>query len=450
MLVLLGAEETRETFAGLETWQIVLWYCLIAVSVAIFLFGAARLALKYRRGRARRSASAARWSGRRGRRRSSPRTPGSAAATRSRASRTSSSSTASSSSSSGRRSWPSRTTSPSPCSAGSSGTGGSTSPTRSSSTSSASRSSSGSPSSPSSAASSGRSGSPTRAPPTRRPRSPARRGSTERGLGLPRQPLLPRPHGLPARGLPDRGRRPRPSRCGRRSAGSSATPSWRSGSTGSAAESATGDDLVGPRRLRALLGRLDPVHEGGAHARGPRRRGGEGRARRQPARAAPAGREARGGRLRDDRRARSQAPRSTSTPARSAASATTPARRRRRAIRSRRATSILDLREVAEGAMGNRAALRIPPRFPEHAELLGDDQARDALVVHAVHGVRRDLPGRASSTCRSSTRCAARSSSGARWTRSSSDARDDLHVGQLVRRGEAQARRAGRRSSTSR
>ena len=51
MPVLLGAEETRETFAGLETWQIVLWYVLIAVSVAIFFFGVARLALKYRRGR---------------------------------------------------------------------------------------------------------------------------------------------------------------------------------------------------------------------------------------------------------------------------------------------------------------------------------------------------------------------------------------------------------------
>jgi Fe-S oxidoreductase len=32
---------------------------------------------------------------------------------------------------------------------------------------------------------------------------------------------------------------------------------------------------------------------------------------------------------------------------------------------------ILDLREVAEGSMGNRAALGIPPRFPEHAEILG-------------------------------------------------------------------------------
>jgi Fe-S oxidoreductase len=53
MPVLLGAEETRETFAGLETWQIVLWYVLIAVSVAIFLFGAGRLVLKYRRGRTR-------------------------------------------------------------------------------------------------------------------------------------------------------------------------------------------------------------------------------------------------------------------------------------------------------------------------------------------------------------------------------------------------------------
>jgi Fe-S oxidoreductase len=44
---------TRDTFAGLETWQIVLWYSLIAVSVAIFFFGVARLVLKYRRGRTR-------------------------------------------------------------------------------------------------------------------------------------------------------------------------------------------------------------------------------------------------------------------------------------------------------------------------------------------------------------------------------------------------------------
>jgi Fe-S oxidoreductase len=43
--------QTRETFAGLETWEVVLWYTLIAVSVAIFFFGVARLVLKYRRGR---------------------------------------------------------------------------------------------------------------------------------------------------------------------------------------------------------------------------------------------------------------------------------------------------------------------------------------------------------------------------------------------------------------
>ena len=43
--------ETRETFANLQTWQIVLWYCLIAVSVAIFFAGVVKLALKYRRGR---------------------------------------------------------------------------------------------------------------------------------------------------------------------------------------------------------------------------------------------------------------------------------------------------------------------------------------------------------------------------------------------------------------
>jgi Fe-S oxidoreductase len=53
MPVLLGAEETRETFAGLETWQIVLWYVLIGISVAIFAFGVGRLVAKYRRGRTR-------------------------------------------------------------------------------------------------------------------------------------------------------------------------------------------------------------------------------------------------------------------------------------------------------------------------------------------------------------------------------------------------------------
>jgi Fe-S oxidoreductase len=51
--ILLGQEQTRETFDGLPTWAIVLWYVLIAISVAIFAFGVARLALKYRRGRTR-------------------------------------------------------------------------------------------------------------------------------------------------------------------------------------------------------------------------------------------------------------------------------------------------------------------------------------------------------------------------------------------------------------
>ena len=42
---------TRDTFAGLETWQIALWYGLIVLSVAIFVYGVLRLLLKYRRGR---------------------------------------------------------------------------------------------------------------------------------------------------------------------------------------------------------------------------------------------------------------------------------------------------------------------------------------------------------------------------------------------------------------
>jgi Fe-S oxidoreductase/nitrate reductase gamma subunit len=42
---------TRQTFANLSTWEIVLWYCLVAVSTAIFLWGVVRLAQKYARGR---------------------------------------------------------------------------------------------------------------------------------------------------------------------------------------------------------------------------------------------------------------------------------------------------------------------------------------------------------------------------------------------------------------
>jgi Fe-S oxidoreductase/nitrate reductase gamma subunit len=43
--------ETRQTFAGLAHWEIVFWYGLIVVSTSVFFYGAARLALKYRRGR---------------------------------------------------------------------------------------------------------------------------------------------------------------------------------------------------------------------------------------------------------------------------------------------------------------------------------------------------------------------------------------------------------------
>jgi Fe-S oxidoreductase/nitrate reductase gamma subunit len=59
--------ETRQTFAGLPHWEIVFWYGLIAVSTAIFFWGVARLVRKYGRGRgplelrglARRTVSAA-------------------------------------------------------------------------------------------------------------------------------------------------------------------------------------------------------------------------------------------------------------------------------------------------------------------------------------------------------------------------------------------------------
>jgi Fe-S oxidoreductase len=42
---------TRSIFADLATWEIVVWYCLVVVSTSIFLWGAVRLLLKYRRGR---------------------------------------------------------------------------------------------------------------------------------------------------------------------------------------------------------------------------------------------------------------------------------------------------------------------------------------------------------------------------------------------------------------
>jgi Fe-S oxidoreductase/nitrate reductase gamma subunit len=42
---------TRSTFADLATWEIVVWYCLVVVSTAVFVWGVGRLVLKYRRGR---------------------------------------------------------------------------------------------------------------------------------------------------------------------------------------------------------------------------------------------------------------------------------------------------------------------------------------------------------------------------------------------------------------
>jgi Fe-S oxidoreductase len=46
----LTGNETRETFAGLATWEKGLWYGLIAISVAVFFWGVVLLARKYRRG----------------------------------------------------------------------------------------------------------------------------------------------------------------------------------------------------------------------------------------------------------------------------------------------------------------------------------------------------------------------------------------------------------------
>ncbi len=109
------------------------------------------------------------------------------------------------------------------------------------------------------------------------------------------------------------------------------------GFAGGAAESAHRVNWWVHGAGRARLRRLDPVHEGGAHDRGAGRGGRARREGRPAARADPS-------RTRSPRRsATSGSPISRrgtcsiSTPARSAASATRRARRRRPAIRSRRA-----------------------------------------------------------------------------------------------------------------
>jgi Fe-S oxidoreductase len=47
----LSRTETRETFAGLATWEKAFWYVLIAISVAVFAWGVWELVRKYRQGR---------------------------------------------------------------------------------------------------------------------------------------------------------------------------------------------------------------------------------------------------------------------------------------------------------------------------------------------------------------------------------------------------------------
>ena len=71
------------------------------------------------------------------------------------------------------------------------------------------------------------------------------------------------------------------------------------------------------------------------------------------------------------------------------------------------------------------------------------DQARDDLVVHAVHGVRRDLPGRDRARADHQPAPPPARRPGRDGRAAPDDARDDLRDGQLVRRAEAQARALG-------
>ena len=373
-------------------WQNVLWYVLIVVSTAIFFWGAARLALKYRRGRTPvplRQPGRAR-SRTTHRRRHARLDPAARPARRARA--PARSSTASSSSSSGRRSSPSRTTSRGRCSASTSG--GLVLPrllalprrVRRGADRRARRHGG------EARASCGRSGSTTGGPTA--PRASTTGAVRDRRLGVPRPPLLPGADRLPARGLPDRRRRPRASRCGRPSAGSSARASATSGSTASGRRPRTSSSggctaswrsSSSPRsrsRRRCTCRRARPTWRVQRRARGNRLL------------PLPAERKARGGRLRAHHRL---SPKhlvdldacTKCGKCHAACPATAPA------TRSRRATSSSTCASSRRARWGSGRRSHVEP-LHEHESIRArrSDQARDALVVHAVHGVRRDLPGR--------------------------------------------------------
>ena len=79
---MLAQEATRETFANLPIWAIAFWYFLIFLSTGILFYGIYRLARKYRQGRGPAELDRPARRSRRGRRRSSSPTRGSADATR--------------------------------------------------------------------------------------------------------------------------------------------------------------------------------------------------------------------------------------------------------------------------------------------------------------------------------------------------------------------------------
>ena len=201
-------------------------------------------------------------------------------------------------------------------------------------------------------------------------------------LGVPAAAVLPRPVGVRCSrrcGSRSTGRR---SRCGRRSGTPSAAGSTRPGSA-----------PARPRRCGTSPGGCTASSRCRSSPRFPYTR----RCTCWPGRPAcrcatrqsehAAGRA--GGRLRDVRRLPAAAP---GRPRRLHALRPLPRGvpgDGRRACRCRRATWCSTCSATARARAGAR------------------DRLRHALVVHAVHGLRRDLPGRASSTCRSSTCCGA-------------------------------------------
>ena len=434
---------TRETFAGLADWELAVWYVLIAISTAIFLYGErARLDLKVpaRSGAAGSSTDLSRVRPGGSDRLGPP--PGSHGATAGPGSRTCSSSAASSSSCAGTTILAFEDDFTDPSSASSSSAAGSTSATRSSSTSSASllvvgllvlavkRG-------------------------MQRPRrldyhgptATRTGGATSSGTGLSRDRSLPRSDQLLLEALRIAELNPR-SRRGRRSAGWSerlreaASGRWRGGDAASVSWWVHGVVALG---FVASIPFTKAVHMKSRALRTSRlatRAPGE---RLEPLPGTPSQRD----RLRHDHRPPLPTHCSPSTHARSAASATWPARRPPSgyplsATRSRARPPASSRRARSESALRWHPAAVRAPHEPDRRR--PDRGRRRCGRARSAWRASRSAPS-GSSTSRSSTSCGAALVERGEIDPRSSNARDDRQTGNSFGERAPRAPRARTRSS---